>query len=34
LAAGVNVDVLDSDLLLAFATVAIERVQQHRIGAG
>jgi hypothetical protein len=29
-----NVDVLDRDLLLALPAVAIERVEQHREGAG
>ena len=29
-----NVNVLDRDLLLAFAAMAIERVQQHCEGAG
>ena len=33
LPAGVNVHVLDRDLLLAFAAVAIKRVEQHREGA-
>jgi hypothetical protein len=28
-----NVDVLNCDLLLALAAVAIERVEQHRVGA-
>src|SRR5215468_6704198 len=30
----VDVDVLHRDLLLAFAAVAIERIEQSRIGAG
>jgi hypothetical protein len=33
LPAGMNVDVLNCDLLLALAAVAIERVEQHRVGA-
>src|SRR5262249_19323023 len=34
LTALVDVDVLHRDLLLAFAAVAIERIEQSRIGAG
>lgn len=34
LTAGMNVDVLDRDLLLAFAAMAVESFEQRRIGAG
>src|SRR5207253_10265311 len=34
LTAGANVDVFHRDLLLAFAAMAVYRVEQHRIGAG
>jgi len=33
LTAGIDVDVLDRDLLLALAAVAIERIKQEGIGA-
>jgi hypothetical protein len=34
LAALVNVNMLDRDLLLALAAVPVERIEQYRIGAG
>jgi hypothetical protein len=34
LPAGMDVDVLHYDFLLAFAAVPVERVEQHRVGAG